>query len=130
MPELRYIGGECGQLDSDSQEYPMVVFPCALVSVSDIEYDESTKDRCKGNVSLIVRVANDAHHVANAKAPVGHQDNALLILDLVEKVRDSCDGHKCDGFKPLSVTRISNQPRLDGIQDYSVYIKTVFYLRE
>lgn len=124
---LKYVDEDWGQLDYYSPHFP-VKWPCALIDVASVNYDNIGKDRtlvpqnrqmAEGLVSLTI--ANLKLANSSKKAPQSQKDNVWSLWHLIN------EAHKLlQGFRPtaetsgLIRTAVRRTKRDDGVQEYTL----------
>ncbi|HBG39921.1 MAG TPA: hypothetical protein DDW85_00740 [Porphyromonadaceae bacterium] len=60
MPELTLVDEDYGQLNTEEDTYP-VTFPCALIQIEEIDWDQLAGSSQKGKASIRVKLAIDCY---------------------------------------------------------------------
>lgn len=95
-PELSLVAEDCGQLETDEDNYP-VTFPCVLVGNTDITWDDicEQNSRQRGEGTITVRLAMDCyddvhigsgqeHSIAQRQRQAAELHNTLKGLEFEE----------------------------------------------
>jgi len=126
-PGLKYIDQDWGQLDDYSPNFP-VQWPCALIDVSAANYsnlghDASSmpRNRQQANAQLTVTVANLKLTNTSYHAPVGQEQEAWVVLDIIQAVHEKLHGTSFH-VQAGAMLRQSMQrtKRDDGVQEYRI----------
>lgn len=127
VPDLQYIGEDWGQMDY-YQDVPPVRFPCALVSISQVQYETVSKDSRRARITVQVRIADSPRVAANVSAPDSYRERAFAIFELMDTVGailNGLEGQTFNRFKQQAVTRYNRE---DAIREYSMTFQTGFLL--
>ena len=98
VPELRLIDEDYGQLNTEEDTYP-VTFPCALIQVEEINWQELGGGKQKGTATVRIKLAidcyDDTHHTS------GTSHKAVERLRFYSKLHEVIHLFKADTFTPL-----------------------------
>lgn len=61
LPELSYIDEDFGQLDTYAGESNPVTFPCALIEVEGVDWNELSPREQSGSVNIAIRLVIDCY---------------------------------------------------------------------
>lgn len=126
VPELQYIAEDWGQLDY-YEDVPPVKFPCALVSVSSIDFEGETLDIRHATLTLLIRVADAPSASGTMAAPNSYRNRAFAIFDLMDAIGGSLYGF-CgdDEFNEIEQKKITHYNREDAIREYAMLFETKY----
>lgn len=125
VPDLQYIAEDWGQLDY-YQDTPPVKFPCALISVSSIQFEGQTSGNRHATLTLLIRVA-DAPAVSGAlAAPESYRNRAFAIFDLMDEIGNALYGFGGDEFNEIEQKTITHYNREDAIREYAMLFETEY----
>jgi len=83
MPELSLIDEDYGQLTTSEDTDP-VTFPCALIQIEEIDWQELAADKQKGTASIRVKLAIDCYD--NTRFTSGTADKAVDRMMMYKKM--------------------------------------------
>lgn len=129
---VRYVSEDYGQIDFTLEErgtYP-VKFPCALISVTNIEYSTQGRYTDTAVATIAIRIANDPVSIASGKAPDRHKQQAFAILDIIEAIDSIVHGYKGDTFKQLQRQGVQKAIREDCLREYTMFFRTSYVIEE
>lgn len=126
VPELRYIAEDWGQLDF-YQETPPVKFPCALISVSSIQFEGETMGIRHAKMTLLIRVADAPAVSGTMAAPESYRNRAFAIFELMDDIGNALYGF-CgdDEFNELEQKTVTHYSREDAIREYAMLFETEY----
>lgn len=127
-PLFKYVDEDWGQLDFDQAP---VKWPCVLVSIYSIDYDNIGIDRTAmpqnrqmGEAIVEFRIANLKLSPGNAKANPGQRGNSMKIHDIIQEVHKEIHGWRPhEHIKQYIRYRTTKEKRDDGVQEYVVQYK-------
>lgn len=125
VPQLAYIAEDWGQMDYYDGA-PPVKFPCALVSVSSVDFETQTVDARWARMKILVRVADAPTVSGSMAAPESYRKRAFAIVDLMEEVGDALYGFGGGLFNYIEQVSITRYEREDGIREYAMAFETAF----
>lgn len=132
VPAVKYVSEDYGQIDfalAERSTYP-VKFPCALISVTNIEYNAQGRYTDTAVATIAIRIADDPVLIASGKAPDRHKQQAFAILDIIEAIDSIVHGYKGDTFKQLQRQGIQKAIREDCLREYTMYFRTSYVIEE
>lgn len=128
VAELSHIDRQWGQLNRDQ---PQVSWPCALIDVEDVAYEELSDggQTARATVSVSVCTKVLARSSSNAPSPASAYD----VVDLVERVHYALQGYGCceagSEFQPLTLERLEHQYVDQSFDVYKLTFSTAFVVR-
>lgn len=125
VPELAYIAEDWGQLDYYN-EAPPVKFPCALISVSSVDFESLTHSRREAKMNLQIRVADAPTVSGTMAAPESYRKRAFAIIDLMDAIGNTLYGFEDDRFNEIEQVSITRREREDAIREYAMFFETSF----
>lgn len=128
VTDLRHIDRNWGQLN---REQPPVSWPCALIDVEDIAYEELSDGGQTAHATVSVSVCAKVLSRSSAGAP--SPASAYDVVDLVERVHCALQGYGCQDagseFQPLSMERLEHQYADGSFDIYKLTFSTAFVVR-
>jgi hypothetical protein len=125
VPALKYIDENWGQLEYYGPN-PPVKWPCSLIDVQQILWDNTGKKQQNGTGTLIIDVANIRLTNTSGRAPASQRNQAFEIHDIIQAVHQAlhCWYPLATGSRLYrkSETRVK---RDDGIQQYQVAFECI-----
>jgi len=123
----KYVDEDWGQLDYYAPNFP-VQWPCTLIDVTDINFDNIGKDRkatpvnrqqAQGIVTLTI--ANLKLTNSSGQAPQLQKDNVWSIWDLIEETHKLMQGFRIsENGGDLIRRSLQRIKRDDGVQQYDI----------
>lgn len=132
VPGVRYVSEDYGQIDFTPTErgtYP-VKYPCALISVTNIEYAPQGRHTYTAVPAIAIRVADNPLSIASGKAPDKHKQQAFAILDVIEAIDSAVHGYKGDTFKELQRQSVQKAIREDCLREYTMFFQTSYVIED
>lgn len=120
VPELNFIDIDLEQLQL---EPPPVDFPCALVDISEIEYNSGGRGIQTAQVDISVRLGFSLFTTSDANSEQRY--TAMEHYDIVAKVAKALHGYSTEAFTPLVRTKLVRNPNTYP-RTYSLMFKTSF----
>lgn len=129
---VMYVSEDYGQIDFTLTEHGThpVKFPCALISVTNIEYNPQGKYTDTAVATIAIRVANDPVSIASGKAPERYKQQAFAILDVIEAIDSAVHGYKGDTFKQLQRQGVQKSIREDCLREYTMFFRTSYVIEK
>lgn len=112
-PSIRYTDQDLGQLDFFDTR-PPVSFPCVLIDIDDMVFDESGELTQTGEGSIVVRVGFDCWSPSNGLV---NEDVARLSLEYYEGEQEvylALQGWADDNFGKLTRQSVVTEKRNDN----------------
>lgn len=126
VPELQYIAEDWGKMDF-YQDTPPVKFPCALISVSSINFESQTIGIRHAKLTLLIRVADAPTVSGTMAAPENYRNRAFAIFDLLDDIGNALYGFSNeDEFNELEQKTITHYSREDTIREYAMLFETEY----
>lgn len=126
VSELQYVSEDWGQLDF-YQDTPPVKFPCALISVSSINFESQTIGTRHATLTLLIRVADAPAVSGTMAAPESYRNRAFAIFDLLDDIGNALYGFSNDEeFNELDQKTITHYSREDAIREYAMLFETEY----
>lgn len=126
VPELQYIAEDWGQMDY-YQDTPPVKFPCALISISSIDFVSQTIGIRHATLTLLIRVADAPAVSGSMAAPDSYRNRAFAIFDLLDNIGNALYGFSNDGeFNEMEQKTITHYSREDAIREYAMLFETEY----
>ena len=117
VPAIRFIDFDNGQLDY------YVSYPCALIDISDIAYNDSGDQDNWAACEVTIKLAFEVYENTNSLTP---NDNALDHADTVTATLNALRGFEFDNSDTFTRRRLSRIPA-QGLKVYSaVFNVSVF----
>ncbi|MGL4346489.1 MAG: hypothetical protein ACRCR9_00165, partial [Chitinophagaceae bacterium] len=88
-----------GQLSTEYGDMPPVKFPCALIDIKAVEWQNVAHPHQQGTATLTLLIADLRLTNSSMNAPKSQQDNAYKIHTLLHEVH-----HSLQGFMPTEYT--------------------------
>lgn len=129
VSDLQYIAEDWGQLDFYDQT-PPVKFPCALVSVSNINFESQTEGCRWATMTLLIRVADAPSVSGTMAAPEVYRNRAFAIFDLMDAVGNALYGFGGEEFNQIEQKTITHYNREDAIREYAMLFETEYAVSE
>lgn len=129
VTDLQYVAEDYGQMDNYG-EVPPVKFPCALISISGVEFEVLDKMHHRAKVSLTVRIADAPSLIGNMAAPESYRKRAFAIFDIIDKVGDSVQAISETGFGKVEELSVTRYQRDDVIREYAVSFMTKYIITD
>lgn len=123
VPDLQYISEDWGQLDF-YERTPPVKFPCALVSVSGINFESQTSDCRWATMTILIRVADAPAVSGGMAAPESYRNRAFAIFDLMDKIGTSLYAFGGEEFNEIEQKAVTHYNREDAIREYAMLFET------
>lgn len=79
MPELALVDEDYGQLTTDEDHDP-VLFPCALIQIEEINWQELGGDKQKGTVNIRVKLAIDCYDNTRYTSGTAHKAAERMLM--------------------------------------------------
>ena len=79
MPELALVDEDYGQLTTDEDHDP-VLFPCALIQIEEIDWQELGGDKQKGTVNIRVKLAIDCYDNTRYTSGTAHLAGERMLM--------------------------------------------------
>lgn len=127
VPDLQYIAEDWGQLDFYDQT-PPVKFPCALISVSSINFESQTHDCRWATMTILIRVADAPAVSGSMAAPESYRNRAFSIFDLMDKIGISLYAFGGEEFNEIEQKTITHYNREDAIREYAMLFETEYVI--
>lgn len=125
VESLRWVDLDFGQLENPGENYA-VQFPCALVDIAEVQYQDETEGNQQAVVMLAVKLALDIYedyHIADGvEAP--QRDTAFQRLAMIEEVHKALQGWEGEYFTPLTRVDIVSEKNEDFLKVFSMQYKT------
>lgn len=121
MPELRLVDEDYGQLNTEEDTYP-VTFPCVLIQVEEIDWNDLGGGKQKGSASIRVKLAIDCYDDAHYSS--GTAAKSLERMRLYKKMHTQLNMFK-GGI--LSVNGAGETEYIDNRFSPLKRTKSVFY---
>lgn len=123
--DLRYIAEDWGQLDYYN-DAPPVKFPCALVSMSRLQFEAETEWMRRARMTILIRVADAPAVSGTMAAPELHKERAFAIFDLMEQIGSCLYGFGGETFNCLEQLETVRYNREDAIREYAMTFTTEY----
>ena len=123
VSDLQYIAEDYGQIDNYG-DVPPVKFPCALLSIGHVQYEEATKSQRRVKITLLVRIADAPSLIGNVAAPDSYRTRAFAIFDLIEKVKTAINGMQSQSYNKIKIQNATHFVREDLIREYAMTFQT------
>ena len=91
IPELKWIDHDFGQLEL---EHPPVIYPCALIDVPNILWENSSELEQQGDTTVTIRLGFKVYDRTNTAAPTSMQERAAEHFAIIKKVFKAIHGHE------------------------------------
>ena len=126
VTQLKYVDEDWGQLDYYSPN-PPVKWPCALIDIGGVNYENIGRDRTAAPVNrqtgtgyVNITIANLKLTNSSKMAPQTQKDQAFATHEIIQQVHNILHGWSPDGASALIRTNFSRTKRDDGIQEYNI----------
>ncbi len=83
VPELKWIDQDFGQLE---MEHPPLNFPCALIDVPQVQWENTTRLEQQGVATVNIRVAFRVYDRSNTQAPTTLRERAAAHFAVLKKI--------------------------------------------
>jgi hypothetical protein len=123
ISQLQYVDIDWGQLDY-YQQNPPVKWPCALVDVAAVTWQNLPEGVQMGNGTIRVLVADVQLSGSHQKAPLAQRQKALKIHTLLSQVNQKLHTWALLQHGLLTRTSTRRIKRDDGVQLYEVLYST------
>ncbi|MEG0807646.1 MAG: hypothetical protein RR410_04765 [Alistipes sp.] len=103
LPEVSFIDEDCGQLVENEEGYP-VTFPCVLIDVVTVDWQQNNGGTLRGRGSVIVKLAFDCYEDTHSGA---YTDTELgRRMKLEQRLRQALHRY-CFGadYSPMLLTQ-------------------------
>ena len=122
VTDLKYVDEDWGQLDYYSPNYP-VKWPCALVDINSIVWNNLGEHKQDGIAQVSIHVATIKLSNTNVKAPTGQKTKSNDIFTLLTKIQKKLHGWApSDQLSIGPLTRLTTRKikRDDGVREFEV----------
>jgi len=123
VKDLHYIAEDYGQVDFYETE-PPVKFPCALISISNLRFDNVGSYDRNSTITVMIRLVDDKSVFANQKSSDDYKNRAFAILDLIDEVGAALHGFGGHTFKKLIEKTGTPNLRNDALREYALMFET------
>lgn len=125
VPALQYVDRNWGQLN---YEQPNVKWPCALIDMEAVEYEQLSAGALTARATISVTLADQVLTRSSAEAP--SPADAYGIVDVVELTCHALSGFASSesgsAFQPLVLERMSHQYTDRSFDVYKLTFSTAF----
>lgn len=121
-PSLRFIDQDLGQLDFFDAR-PAVSFPCALIDIDDMTFDEAGEFVQTGEGSIVIRIGLDCYSPSNGLVD---EDVATIAMDYYEVEQEvylALQGWADDNFGKLIRQSAVTEKRNDNYRIRKIRFK-------
>ncbi len=122
VPELKYIDKDWEQLES---EYPAVNWPCCLIDIESVEYDDGRAVQF-ANATVLLTVADQRTASSSAGAAPAQVAEAYSTIDLVEAIDAKLHLFSNGDFAPLVRRSFRRIAAGTGYECYQVTYVTAY----
>ncbi|MBQ6083004.1 MAG: hypothetical protein IJK92_01445 [Bacteroidales bacterium] len=121
VPVLRYIDKDWGQLN---EERPAVNFPCAVLDVDSVRYEDLNAGYQNAEAVLTVTIAD--LHTLSSSAGSPQREDAFAIFDIIQSVHNALQHYASHSFVPLVRISMQRIPATKGYECYELKYATAF----
>lgn len=121
VPSLRYIDKDWGQLN---EERPAVNFPCAIIDVDSVRYQDLSGGYQIAEAALTVTVADLRTMSSSASSP--QREASFGIFDMIQSVHNALQHYASHNFAPLVRLGMQRVPATKGYECYELKYTTAF----
>jgi hypothetical protein len=125
FPELSLIDEDYGQLEAietSEDTYP-VTFPCALISIPEVTWENLGGGSQRGTASITVRLALDCYDDTHAGS--GTEDRAAERKALATSIHRKLQGFRSGNDSPLIRKKSNDYSRPHGIKVYETLYQCI-----
>jgi hypothetical protein len=113
---LKFIDEDFGQLEHYDLK-PAVVFPCALIDISDFNFTEvGGKNEQMGNGIIQIRIGFEIYTPTNSLVPSSLREKGLAMYNIEQKVHKQLQGWNSAPFSRLLRRSLKTERRRDNIK--------------
>ena len=123
IPAFKYVDEEWGQLDYYSPNFP-VKWPCALIDILSVNWENKGHLVQTGMAQLRVKVANLRITNSSTKAPQQQQDYNAAFYGLTAQLFKALHGFNGNGFSALIRLSDRRLQRDDGVKLHEIIFIT------
>lgn len=117
---IAYVADNWGQLD----EYnPPVQFPCAIIDVDNVVYEEILEDHQQATPTFIVSIADLPPENVSITAPTTMKTAYYRVLEIVDEVYRRLRAFESDVHTPIVRLKTTHVRRDDRIKQYDIYLQ-------
>ena len=122
VPDLKYIDKDWGQLDT---EYPAVNWPCCLIDIDSVEYDDGRSVQT-ANATVLLTIANQRTTSSSSSATPAQVAESYKTIDLVEAIDRKLHLFGNGNFAPLVRRSFKRIASGTGYECYQVTYLTAY----
>ncbi len=89
VPELKWIDQDFGQLELEN---PPVNFPCALIDVQEVDWENTTQLDQQGDTLVNIRIAFRVYDRSNIHTPTPLRQRAVAHFSVLKKIKKHLHG--------------------------------------
>jgi len=123
IPELKWIDYNDGQLDLPDESYP-VLMPCALIDVTNIDWQGASRGAQTGEATITITVAFDIYEDVHSRVSPSHRAAALSRLAVLNTIHAALQGRSGANYRALHRTNSATERRNDGLKVIVLTYKT------
>lgn len=122
VPRLRYIDRDWGQLLTEN---PPVKWPCALIDVQSVEYQNVKRGEQHATATFVITVCNSRTVPTSSRST--RKDDAYLIFELIREIHYALQMFTNEGnFSPLMRVSLEKNIVDAGNESYNIYYRASF----
>jgi hypothetical protein len=121
VPAIAHLDKDWGQL---YYEQPPVKWPCALLDIEDIQYDQRGHGGEQAKTRLSVTVAGMRLKKSSGAAPLAEE--AYELIDLIEQIHDALQLFTTGEFAPLFRSSVKKILSDSGKEAYKLTYETAY----
>ena len=118
FPQLSLIDEDYGQLEAietAEDTYP-VTFPCALIHIPEVIWDNLGGGSQRGTASVTIRLAIDCYHDTHSGS--GTENKAADRMQFAQEIHRKLQGFRSGSCSPLIRKKTNDYSRPHGIKIY------------
>jgi hypothetical protein len=123
IPELAWIDYDNGQLEDFEDNYP-VQFPCALVSIGTIDWQNKGRQLLCGDVPINIRIGFDIYEDTHTVPVQQQRDASLARIQLLNTIHSKIQAMAGDHYNGLDKKRTEPERREDKIKVFNLQYVT------